>query len=208
MPKEPKDLRIPIMMTATEVEAIDEWRYANKIATRAEAIRRLCQIGLSSADLLSARLGDSLNQIAMAALAIEASADGTVPKAEIPNFLDQILEAVEKLNWPTQRLERTARSAERADNIAEIIDASEAVRKATDEARRRLAGRTVPNTLKSEARMRNSVRIHAALQRWIEAHPDPKPSVTDARDQALLYWLVAKRLLPDGTDRRDTEGPD
>lgn len=38
--------RIPFMLSDAELAAIDEWRFANKIATRAEAIRRLCQIAL------------------------------------------------------------------------------------------------------------------------------------------------------------------
>jgi hypothetical protein len=43
----PRDQRIPVMMPAAEVSAIDEWRYANHIATRSRAIRQLCQRALS-----------------------------------------------------------------------------------------------------------------------------------------------------------------
>lgn len=46
MTTEPKDVRLPIMVTASEAEAIDEWRFANRIGSRAEAIRRLIAIGL------------------------------------------------------------------------------------------------------------------------------------------------------------------
>ncbi|WP_430439709.1 hypothetical protein [Shinella sp.] len=52
--KELKDQRIPIMMTAAEVEAIDEWSFSNRIRSRGEAIRRLCKIGIhQEADLKS-----------------------------------------------------------------------------------------------------------------------------------------------------------
>lgn len=44
--KELKDQRIPIMMSATELSAIDDWSFKNRIRSRGEAIRRLCQIGL------------------------------------------------------------------------------------------------------------------------------------------------------------------
>lgn len=47
---EPRQNRIPFMMSDAELEAVDEWRFANKIATRAEAIRRLCQIALAIDD--------------------------------------------------------------------------------------------------------------------------------------------------------------
>ncbi|WP_235907956.1 hypothetical protein [Siccirubricoccus phaeus] len=36
------------MVTRTEAAAIDEYRFANRIPTRAEAIRRLLAIGLAA----------------------------------------------------------------------------------------------------------------------------------------------------------------
>ncbi|WP_157951566.1 hypothetical protein [Agrobacterium pusense] len=51
-PKKPvdelKDQRVPIMMSEDELKAIDDWRFENRIASRGEAIRRLCQIGLKA----------------------------------------------------------------------------------------------------------------------------------------------------------------
>ena len=44
--REPKDQRIPIMMSASDVKAIDDWAFANRIRSRAEAIRRLTRRGL------------------------------------------------------------------------------------------------------------------------------------------------------------------
>lgn len=44
--KELKDQRIPIMMTPSEVEAIDDWMFKNRIRSRGEAIRRLCKLSL------------------------------------------------------------------------------------------------------------------------------------------------------------------
>ncbi|MGB3536823.1 MAG: hypothetical protein WBA42_01550 [Mesorhizobium sp.] len=45
--KELKDQRVPIMMTPSELEAIDDWMFKNRIRSRGEAIRRLCQIGVA-----------------------------------------------------------------------------------------------------------------------------------------------------------------
>lgn len=42
---EPRQNRIPFMMSDAELAAVDEWRFKRKIATRAEAIRRLCELG-------------------------------------------------------------------------------------------------------------------------------------------------------------------
>ncbi|MDX0622434.1 hypothetical protein GHK50_29800 [Sinorhizobium medicae] len=50
--KEPKDQRIPIMMTASEVRQIDDWSFAQRIRSRGEAIRRLCHIGLNAEEKL------------------------------------------------------------------------------------------------------------------------------------------------------------
>ena len=46
MDQEPKDVRLPIMVTATEAKAIDDWRFNNRVPTRAEAIRQLIALGL------------------------------------------------------------------------------------------------------------------------------------------------------------------
>jgi hypothetical protein len=42
----PKDVRLPLMVTQDEAKAIDDWRFDNRIATRAEAIRQLIARGL------------------------------------------------------------------------------------------------------------------------------------------------------------------
>jgi hypothetical protein len=48
MADEKKDQRIPVMMTASEVKAIDDWSFTNRIRSRGEAIRRLVVKGLSA----------------------------------------------------------------------------------------------------------------------------------------------------------------
>jgi hypothetical protein len=50
MGAEPKDVRLPVMATRSEAEAIDAWRFKNRVPTRAEAMRRLIRIGLEAAD--------------------------------------------------------------------------------------------------------------------------------------------------------------
>lgn len=49
---ENKTQHLHILMAPSEVDAIDDWGFRNRIRTRAEAIRRLCQIGMA----LDARL--------------------------------------------------------------------------------------------------------------------------------------------------------
>jgi hypothetical protein len=39
--------RIPLLMTPSEVKALDDWAFANRIRSRGEAIRRLIEAGLS-----------------------------------------------------------------------------------------------------------------------------------------------------------------
>lgn len=54
MTEEPKDVRLPFMVTASEAKAIDEWRYKNKIPSRAEAMRLLINRGLVFDDISDA----------------------------------------------------------------------------------------------------------------------------------------------------------
>lgn len=46
---EKKDVRVPIVMSQAEVDALDEWRAANKIWSRGDAIRRLIAEGVKPA---------------------------------------------------------------------------------------------------------------------------------------------------------------
>ena len=40
----PRVNRVPVMMSEEELKAIDDWRFKNRVATRSDAIRRLCKI--------------------------------------------------------------------------------------------------------------------------------------------------------------------
>jgi len=48
--KEPRDCRVPIMFSERELQEIDDWRFENRVGTRAGAIRLL-----SAAAVLAAR---------------------------------------------------------------------------------------------------------------------------------------------------------
>jgi len=46
---EPKNQRVPVMMTASELKAVDDWSFARRIRSRGEAIRQLVALGLKAA---------------------------------------------------------------------------------------------------------------------------------------------------------------
>ncbi len=45
-----KDVRLNLFFEAKDIEKIDNYRFENRLASRAEAIRRLIEIGLAAAD--------------------------------------------------------------------------------------------------------------------------------------------------------------
>lgn len=47
MSDELKTIKFQLMLSPREAQSIDDWGFKNRIRTRAEAIRRLCQIGLA-----------------------------------------------------------------------------------------------------------------------------------------------------------------
>lgn len=59
MPKDTRENRVPIMLSDEELSAIDDWRFANRVATRSEAIRRLCQMALFFGDRAEEMLADA-----------------------------------------------------------------------------------------------------------------------------------------------------
>ncbi|EKF40871.1 hypothetical protein NA8A_18307 [Nitratireductor indicus C115] len=40
--------RLQVKITADEINAIDDWRYENRVPSRSEAVRRLIEIALKS----------------------------------------------------------------------------------------------------------------------------------------------------------------
>jgi hypothetical protein len=48
MTSELRDQRVPVMMTASELKAVDDWSFAQRIRSRGDAIRRLIQAGLEA----------------------------------------------------------------------------------------------------------------------------------------------------------------
>lgn len=47
---EKKSERLNMVLSPSEIEAIDEWRFSHRIGSRSEAIRQLIALGLSSSD--------------------------------------------------------------------------------------------------------------------------------------------------------------
>lgn len=48
MADEQKTERVQLMMTPSEVKAVDDWSFANRVRGRSEAIRQLLQVGLQA----------------------------------------------------------------------------------------------------------------------------------------------------------------
>ncbi|HTM78988.1 MAG TPA: hypothetical protein VL133_15350 [Devosia sp.] len=46
--KETKSIKFQLMLSPSEAEQIDNWMFANRLKSRAEAIRQLCEIGMKA----------------------------------------------------------------------------------------------------------------------------------------------------------------
>ena len=47
---EPKDRRVVMMMTRSELKAVDDWRFARRISSRGEAMRQLVASALKASE--------------------------------------------------------------------------------------------------------------------------------------------------------------
>ena len=100
--KELKDQRVPIMMTASELEAIDDWMFKNRIRSRGEAIRRLCQVGLSTNRHLDAVKTAIAEALESNLLAVHRLEEDFVTKIQADRGTERmyakiVVEALEKL---------------------------------------------------------------------------------------------------------------
>lgn len=64
--------RLQIMLTLEELEALDNWRFARRMPSRASAVRELLKRGLAAEGFMSAEQGKSSGAFGMLA----AGADG------------------------------------------------------------------------------------------------------------------------------------
>lgn len=65
--------RLNMVISSAEMKSIEDWRFANRIASKSEAIRRLCQTGLAfdaKADSLSKAASSTMKTVVAAAKAI------------------------------------------------------------------------------------------------------------------------------------------
>ena len=53
-----REQRLQIMLTEDELAAIDDWRFARRMPTRAAAVRELLKRGLAAEGFLSAEAGE------------------------------------------------------------------------------------------------------------------------------------------------------
>ncbi|MDR6817020.1 acyl carrier protein phosphodiesterase [Neorhizobium sp. 2083] len=73
---DPREKRVPFMMSDRELLEVDEWRFTNRVATRADALRRLCKLGLAL-DRILPRLEDAITEATVVAKKAARELTGT-----------------------------------------------------------------------------------------------------------------------------------
>ncbi|MBB2963765.1 hypothetical protein [Methylobacterium sp. R2-1] len=121
MSDELKDQRIPIMMAPSEVRAVDEWMFASRLKSRAEAIRQLIQKGL---------LYDASYAVSLAANElILAFSEGEVPTEKFENWKKAVEEESKAYHAQSERLKTNiAHYATIIQNILDNPDAADEVK--------------------------------------------------------------------------------
>ena len=76
---EPKDKRVPLVMTASELKAIDDWSFERRIRSRSEAIRQLVALGLKA----SAEEQQAVEELAASMLASEEGLRASKRKGKV-----------------------------------------------------------------------------------------------------------------------------
>jgi len=78
-----REQRLQIMLTEEELAAIDDWRFARRMPTRAAAVRELLKRGLAAEGFASAAAGDKSEDFGVVPgkPARKARGDGSGPDA-------------------------------------------------------------------------------------------------------------------------------
>lgn len=130
--KELKDQRVVTMMSPSELEAIDDWMFKNRIRSRGEAIRRLCQVGIDFDRRVEAlfevalrgalkvndrgsqltSVGKSAEQHDLYVMALETAVDGVHSLMEVAARLGSLKSSNALLKSPEGFLEVSSRAQE------------------------------------------------------------------------------------------------
>ncbi|WP_152529647.1 hypothetical protein [Aliihoeflea sp. 2WW] len=141
MPKAPRENRVPIMFSTPELEAIDDWRFSNRVATRADAIRRLCQVGLVTAEKIPplVDLGDEIEalflEVEMKAAKLNGERDAAVARSILIELLPvtaEISRILGSVYSEIIRLSNVLYASESPANIDDIIQAIHEYRRNVD----------------------------------------------------------------------------
>ena len=120
----PRENRVPIMMSDEELQAIDDWRFKNRIATRSDAVRKLTKIGTLTDEWI-----DRAGQVIDAAQ--EKYLDKITRFADMhPESLDDIHEVTKLLSaaWiEVARVSVAASELRSHGNVQEAIAAADGV---------------------------------------------------------------------------------
>jgi hypothetical protein len=133
MSDELKTIKFQLMLSPIEAGAIDDWGFKNRIRTRAEAIRRLCQIGLlfdeKRMDLLQAFVKVNNTAGKLAELAKHAAEGGQITELEremILNGLD-ISEAITSMFPLIRAMTGLAKKLKSDGDLEEVMTEAEEI---------------------------------------------------------------------------------
>ncbi|HEY6815755.1 MAG TPA: hypothetical protein VI168_09475 [Croceibacterium sp.] len=71
-----REQRLQIMLTEQELAAIDDWRFARRMPTRAAAVRELLKRGLAAEGFVSAIAGEKSQSFGVVGKRSDGSGDG------------------------------------------------------------------------------------------------------------------------------------
>lgn len=120
--KELKDQRVVTMMSPSELEAIDDWMFKNRIRSRGEAIRRLCQMAILADE-------SPLMKLALHVLAHYGTDASNREALETFKSGKSFETDVKKLCWEVMRQQSTMVGFRGGDDFKEAIRMAETLKR-------------------------------------------------------------------------------
>lgn len=140
--------RLQMVITEDELAAIDDWRFANRVSTRSEAIRRLVQLGIQSdvcldrlngaEDTLRRILLRNADQLFFGSTPNEDDTSGTDQYAEARWLLAELLKPSFQLTKALRDLNDRASEIKNSADLLKILKISQAINQEVDAVRDQL----------------------------------------------------------------------
>ncbi|MGO8104906.1 hypothetical protein AB9F46_31445 [Rhizobium leguminosarum] len=120
--------RLHMKLSAEERDVIDDWRYKNRVPSRSEAVRRLCQIGIKGEGHVDQLIADMVDLLGT--MSVLRSKLIPFENEQLNKLLDEVLADHHKVSQDIQLMAAAFSKIANAEDLQQLMEQTKEAMKA------------------------------------------------------------------------------